>query len=411
MLKFKRKDLHIEHVKLLDIAKQYGTPTYVYSKNKIVNNFFEYKNILKSKNDIICFSCKSNSNGTILKLLAKLGSGVDTTSGGEIYRCLRAGFSPSMIVYAGVGKTYEEIEYALKSSIFMFNVESFDELNLIDKIAKKVKAKARISFRINPEIDINTHPYVVTGKNGTKFGIPYYDAIRAYLTAKKKKNIVISGIHFHIGSQILDLKPYKIAADKIKKIVDILELKNGIKLEYINCGGGIGIKYKNNQKILRPKRFISEMFSIFGLKHKMIFEPGRSIVGNAGHLLIKIIYKKSSYGKNFLITNSGMNDLIRPALYNAYHNTIPIKYINTKKIKTDIVGPICETGDFIARDVILPSLKQNDYLLVTCTGAYGASMASQYNSRPLITEVLIECDKTFLMRKRAKYDDLLLNEV
>ncbi|GMO70011.1 MAG: diaminopimelate decarboxylase [Endomicrobiia bacterium] len=408
MLNFKKKDLCIEQVKLSDIAKEYGTSTYVYSKNQFVNNFEDYKKVLGVKG-VVCFACKANSNRTILKLLADIGAGADTTSGGEIYRCLKANFDPSKIVYAGVGKTSEEIEYALKNEIFMFNVESLEELDAIDKIAGRVKIKAKIAFRINPYVDPNTHSYIATGKKGTKFGIPYEDAVKAYLIAKKKKNVIILGVHYHIGSQILDIKPFKIAAQKIKKIIDALE-KNGIGLKYINCGGGLGVEYTKSQKAPSPEQLIPELFSVFDKDKKFIFEPGRSIIANAGYLLVKVVYRKFSGGKNFLITDAGMNDCIRPTLYEAYHEIIPIKKINARKVKTDVVGPICESGDFIGKDRMLPVLAQGEHLLVTCVGAYGAAMSSEYNSRPLLAEVLVDGNKTTLIRKRAKWEDLLLNE-
>jgi diaminopimelate decarboxylase len=411
VFKFNSDDLYIEKIKIHDIALEYGTPIYIYSKQKIIKNFENYKNAFGLRDDIVCFACKTNSSFRILKLLSSLNSGADTTSGGEIYRCLNAGINPSKIVYAGVGKTSDEIIYALKNKILMFNVESFEELDLIDKISMKMNLKAKIAFRINPDVDPKTHSHIVTGKAGTKFGIPYNEALKAYLIAKKKKNIEIFGIHFHIGSQILDIVPFENAAYKIKKIVDDLSV-NGINIKYINCGGGLGIKYKKNQNELDPKILVHKMFSIFGENKKFIFEPGRSIVGNAGVLLTKIIYRKTySNIKNFFIVDSGMNDLIRPSLYNAYHEIIPIKKTNSKKIKVDVVGPICETGDFFAKDVMLPFLENGDYLLITCTGAYGMSMSSQYNSRLFLPEILIDNDNFLLIRKRSKYSDLLINEL
>jgi diaminopimelate decarboxylase len=410
MISFKKKDLYIENVKFSDIAKDYGTSIYVYSKQQIITNFKAYKDGLGEKEGLICFACKTNSNGAILKILAGLGAGADTASGGEIYRCLKAGFNPSKIVYAGVGKTSQEIEYALKSKIFMFNVESFEELDAIDKIARKLKTKANIAFRINPYVNPDTHSYIVTGKKGTKFGIPYEDALKAYLTAKKKKNINVIGIHSHIGSQILEIKPFVVAANKIKKIVDEVE-KNGIKISYIDCGGGLGIKYEKEQKVPSPNQLMSEIFSIFDKNKKFIFEPGRSIIGDAGYLLTKVLYRKMSGGKSFLITDAGMNDLIRPTLYEAYHEIIPVKKSNAKKVKTDVVGPICESGDFMCKDRILPIVEQDGYLLITCAGAYGASMSLQYNSRPLLAEVLADGKQTKLIRKRASYKDLTLNEI
>jgi diaminopimelate decarboxylase len=410
VLQFKKSDLCVEQVKLSDIAERYGTGVYVYSKNQIVENFESYKKALGTKSGLICFACKTNSNGVILKLLSKLGAGADTTSGGEIYRCLKAGFDPSKIVYAGVGKSAEEIKYALKSKILMFNVESFEELDAIDKIARSMKVKAKISLRVNPYVDPDTHSYIVTGRKGTKFGIPYKDALRAYLLAKQKENIAIVGIHSHIGSQILDIAPFRLAAQKIKGIVDAVE-KNIVKLEYINCGGGLGIEYEKNQKAPSPKQLMSEIFGVFDKDRKFIFEPGRSIIGNAGHLLAKVLYRKVSGSKNFLITDVGMNDLIRPTLYKAYHEIVPVRKTSSKKVKTDVVGPICESGDFVGKGRMLPVLEQGDYLLVTYTGAYGAAMSSEYNSRPLLPEVLVDGDKTTLIRKKADYRDLLLNEI
>ncbi|MDR2351383.1 MAG: diaminopimelate decarboxylase [Endomicrobium sp.] len=410
MLEFRKDDLYIENVKLSDIAKEYGTSTYVYSKQQIVSNFENYKKAMVLKDGLICFACKTNSSGAILKILAGLGAGADTTSGGEIYRCLKADFNPSKIVYAGVGKTAEEIEYALRSKIFMFNVESFEELNVIDKIAGKLKIKANIAFRINPYVNPDTHSYIVTGKKGTKFGIPYEDAVKAYLTAKKKKNISVVGIHFHIGSQILEVEPFIVAAKKIKKIVDEVEM-NGMWISYIDCGGGLGIKYEKGDKVLSPKRLMSKIFSVFDKDKKFIFEPGRSIIGDAGHLLAKVLYRKMSGGKSFLITDAGMNDLIRPTLYDAYHEIVPVKKTSAKKVKSDVVGPICESGDFMGKDRMLPIVEEGECLLVTCAGAYGAAMSSEYNSRPSIAEVLVDGKQTKLIRKRASYKDLMFNEI
>jgi diaminopimelate decarboxylase len=410
MLEFRKDDLYIENVKLSNIAKEYGTSTYVYSKQQIVNNYESYKNAMGAKEGLICFACKTNSNGNILKILSELGAGADTTSGGEIYRCLKAGFDPLKIVYAGVGKTSEEIEYALKSSILMFNVESFEELVAIDKVAGKLKTKANIAFRINPYVNPDTHSYIVTGKKDTKFGIPYEDAIKAYLTAKKKKNINIVGMHFHIGSQILEVEPFIVAAKKVKKIIDEVE-KNGIHISYIDCGGGLGIKYEPGDKVPSPKNLMSKLFPIFDKDKKFIFEPGRSIIGNAGHLLTKVLYRKISGRKSFLIIDAGMNDLIRPTLYSAYHEIVPVKKTGAKKVKTDVAGPICESGDFMGKERMLPLIEQGRYLLVTCAGAYGAAMSSQYNSRPLLSEVLVDGKQTKLIRKRASYKDLTLNEI
>ncbi|MDR3111558.1 MAG: diaminopimelate decarboxylase [Elusimicrobiota bacterium] len=411
MLNFVDVDLYIEKIKLSDIAKKYGTAVFVYSKKKIVDNFANYKKALNKKKGLICFACKANSNGKILEILAKLGAGADTTSGGEIFRCLKAGFSASKIVYAGVGKTSEEIEYALKNKILMFNVESLEELDTINNIAAKLKAKAKIAFRINPHVDPDTHQNIATGKKGTKFGIDYNEAVEAYDYAKTKKNIIISGIHFHIGSQILDIRPYEAAAQKIQKIILQLQ-KNGIKIEYVNIGGGLGIAYEKWQEYLLPHELAETVLPIFDKNKKIIFEPGRSIIADAGHLLSKVIYRKFSGEKNFIIVDAGMNDLVRPALYGSYHEIVPIKKSNiNNKIKTDIVGPICESGDFMGKDRTLSLLEQGDFLLIKNTGAYGFAMSSQYNSRPMLPEVLVDKDKATLIRKRGTFKDLLLNEV
>ncbi|MDR2708494.1 MAG: diaminopimelate decarboxylase [Elusimicrobiota bacterium] len=407
MFSFVGKDLFIENVKVLDIEKKYKTATYIYSKNKIIQNYKAYHTPLAEsrRSGLICFAVKTNPNVSLLKILAKLKSGTDTVSGGEIYRSLEAGILPEKIVYAGVGKTAEEIEFALKKNIFMFNVESFQELEAIDKIAKKLKKVAHIAFRINPDVDPDTHSHIVTGKKGTKFGIPYDEALHAYAFAKKHKNVLPIGIHSHIGSQILDVSAYKLAAVKIKKITDELA-KNGIQIEYINCGGGLGIAYKKDQKVPTPADLMKEIFEVFDADKKFIFEPGRSIIGDAGCLLTKVIYEKSSGEKNFLIVDAAMNDLIRPSLYDAYHEIIPIKDVKEEMFKTDVVGPVCESGDFLAKDRVLPRLKQGDFLIVTCTGAYGAAMASEYNLRPHLAQVLIDKDKMTLIRKRGQYKDL-----
>jgi diaminopimelate decarboxylase len=409
MIRFNKNELFIEQTSLSSIAKKYGTAAYVYSKNQIINNLEAYQKALKPREGLICFACKTNASGQILKILAKQGAGADTTSGGEIFRCLKAGFNPSKIVYAGVGKTAEEIEYALKSKILMFNVESFEELEAINKIAGKLKTKAKIAFRVNPNVDPDTHSYIVTGKKGTKFGIPYEEAFEAYLIASKMKNIQAVSVHTHIGSQILEVAPFKLTAMKIKKLTDKLE-KAGIRLEYINCGGGLGIEYTEKDKALSPKQLLSEIFQLFPKDKKFIFEPGRSIVANAGHLIAKVIYRKISGDKNFLITDAGMNDLIRPTLYEAYHEIIPVKKTSAKKMKTDIVGPICESGDFMGKDRMLPYLNQGEFLLIKNAGAYGAAMSSNYNARPFLPEILVDGKKAELIRKRGTYKDLLINE-
>jgi diaminopimelate decarboxylase len=412
MDRYVKNKLYIENAPLSKIVEKYSTPLFIYSQTQIENNFNAYKNALTKYNHLICFAAKTNSNYSVLKVLAKLGAGVDAVSGGEIFRALKAGIKAQKIVYAGVGKTAAEIEYALKSNILMFNVESLEELEAINKIAGKLKKKAKIAFRVNPNVDVDTHKYITTGKKGTKFGIEIETARKAYAAAAKMKNILPVGVHCHIGSQILDVKPFTLAAKKLRLLVDSLE-KDGIKLNYVNFGGGWGISYKNGVTKAPTGNLINAVLAEFKGHYlkTFIFEPGRSIIGDAGYLAAKITYRKTSAGKSFLITDAGMNDLIRPTLYEAYHEIIPLNKTSAKTVKTDVVGPICESGDFLAQNRQLPVYKQGEILLVKGAGAYGFAMSSQYNSRPLAAEVMVKGKDVKLIRRRSTYKDLLLNEV
>ena len=405
-IKYIKNELFIEGLSAKKIAELYGTPAYIYSKKLILNNFNSYKKAFNK--DIVCYAVKANSNQTLLEILAGLGAGADIVSGGELFKALRAGIHAQKIVYSGVGKTAEEIKYALESNILMFNVESYEELCAINKIAGQMNKKARISFRVNPNVDPDTHKYIATGKHGTKFGIKYEDAINMYVSASKMANIEIVGIDTHIGSQILKIEPYKLAALKISKLIDKLESLN-IKLKYIDIGGGLGIKYEKNQKPPKPADLKKAVMSVFG-KYKdktLIVEPGRSIIGDTGVMLGKVIYRKKSGNKNFLIVDIGMNDLIRPTLYDAYHNILPVKKTSKKPIVMDIVGPICESGDFIAKDRKFPLLEQGDLIAVECIGAYGSSMASQYNSRKRSRGIIVDGKKVIHIRRRDEFEDLL----
>lgn len=405
-IKYIKNELHIESLSAAQLAKLCGTPTYVYSKKLILNNFNNYKKAFK--NDIVCYAVKANSNQTLLKILAELGAGADIVSGGELFKALRAGIDPQKIVYSGVGKTAEEITYAIESNILMFNIESYEELCEINKIAKKINKTARISFRINPNVDPDTHKYIATGKHGTKFGIKYEDALDMYIAASKMSNIEIVGIDTHIGSQILKVEPYRLAAVKIAKLIDRLEKEN-IILKYIDIGGGLGIKYENSQKPPKPAELKKAVMSVFGkYKNKtLIVEPGRSIIGDTGVMIGRVLYRKKSGNKNFLIVDIAMNDLIRPTLYDAYHNIIPVKKTLKKQITMDIVGPVCESGDFMAKDRKFPLLEQGDLIAVECIGAYGSSMSSQYNSRKRARGVIIDGKKIIHIRRRDTFEDLL----
>ena len=402
----------MEKVSLLKLAKKYDTPLYVYSKEKIESNFNLYKKSFKSIDSIICYAVKANSNHGILKILANLGAGADVVSGGELYRVLQAGISSQKIVYSGVGKTSSEIEFALKSNILMFNVESFEEVQQINKTAQKLKTKARISFRVNPNVDPHTHKHITTGKFGSKFGIMYEDAFELYMKANKMKSIEIVGIDSHIGSQLLDITPYKLAAEKISKLIDKLE-ENKINIKYIDIGGGLGIKYTDADKPQNPLNLRKAVMSIYSkYKNKtIIVEPGRSIVGDAGILLGQVIYRKTTGSKNFIITNVAMNDLIRPALYDSYHNILPVKKTSKNRQIADIVGPICETGDYIAKDRSFPILEKEEYIAIESAGAYGRAMASQYNSRPRGAELLVDGSKVTVIRKAETIQDLMSKEL
>jgi len=412
MLKYIRNELFVEKVAISKLAKKFGTPIYIYSQEKLESNFNAYKTGFKGIDTIVCYAMKANSNHSILKLLARLGAGADIVSGGELYRALKAGIKPQKIVYSGVGKTTQEIEFALKSNILMFNVESFEELEKINKIAGKLKKKARISFRVNPNVDAHTHKYITTGKEGNKFGIRYEDALDIYIKASKMKNIEVVGVDSHIGSQILDVAPFKLAAEKMSALIDKLE-ENGIDIKYIDIGGGLGIKYTATDKPQKPidlRKLIMPIYSKYKGK-TIIVEPGRAIVGDTGILVGEVLYRKTSGTKNFIITNLAMTDLIRPALYESFHNVLPVKKSSKKQQVADIVGPVCESSDFIAKDRKFPIPEQGDFIAVECVGAYGRAMASQYNSRLRGTELLVNGSRVKVIRKAETIDDLMSKEI
>ena len=410
MITYQRNQLHVEKVSVESLARRFGTPLFIYSKNTLLENYHAYEKAFGTTPHLICYAVKANSNYTLLKTLAHEGAGADVTSGGELYRALQAGFSPDRIVYAGIGKTAPEIEYGLRNSICMFNVESIEELELINRIALKLKKKAPLAFRINPHVDPHTHHYITTGKSGSKFGIPHYEAVDAYRHAARLKGIEISGIHTHIGSQITEVEPFKLTAVRIAKIVS--QLKSiGIALRSIDIGGGLGITYAD-EKTPSPRELISAVVPAFkGFQGNFICEPGRSIVGNTCVLIAQVTYRKTVEGKKYLIVDAGMNDLIRPTLYDAYHDIVPVTKTGRQGVKLDVVGPICESGDFLGKDRLLPWLGQGEYLAVRCAGAYGFAMSSQYNSRARAAEVLVDGKKVTLIRSRETYQDLVKNEV
>lgn len=407
---YKNNKLYAEDVPVTELVAAFGTPLYIYSYNTILRHFKAYDDAFDGVPHIICFALKANTNSAILRLLAKNGGGADIVSGGELFRALKAGISPKKIVYAGVGKTEEEIRYALKSGILMFNVESEDELKEINRIAADMGVKAPIALRVNPDIDPETHPYIATGLKKHKFGIPIEDALEYYRSIKRLRNLEIVGIHKHIGSQITKVSPFVEALKKILLLINELE-KSGIDIKYLDIGGGLGITYKDEVPPL-PKDLACHLLPLLkGRKLTLIVEPGRSIVGNAGMLVTKVLYLKKGEEKEFVIVDAGMNDLVRPSFYGSYHHIQPIEKKKRKSIVADIVGPICESSDFLARDREIPMVRQGEYLAVMSAGAYGFSMSSNYNSRPRPAEVIVKGKEYALIRKRETYKDLISGEI
>ncbi|MBU2614141.1 MAG: diaminopimelate decarboxylase [Elusimicrobia bacterium] len=404
MFFYKNKQLYCENVPIEKIISKTGTPTYIYSKNKIIENLNAYEKAFSPVSHTLCYAVKANTNLSVCKTIFAQGAGADVVSGGELYIALKAGAQPGKIVFAGVGKTREEIRYAIRSKILMFNAESVQEIALINKIAKQEKTKVRLAIRINPHVDAHTHKYITTGKSESKFGISYKRAFETYLLAGKYGNLKLSGIHCHIGSQITST--FRLMAKRMAEL--FIKLQHaGINIEYLDIGGGLGIKY-HNEIPPAPGALAKEVLALLKpLNVKLILEPGRYIVGNAGSLITKVTFTKKSGHKNFLIVDAGMNDLIRPALYEAYHEILPVRQIPGSKKVFDIVGPICETADFFGKTRHLPDIKQGALIAIMCAGAYGFSMSSQYNSRPRLVEVLVYKNSWKIIRKRETYKDLI----
>jgi len=410
LFNYRSAELYAEGVPVRKLVEKYGTPLYVYSYNTILRHFRAYDEAFNGFPHIICFAAKSNANTAILRLIAQNGGGADIVSGGELFLSLKAGVPAGKIVYAGVGKTEEEIRFALRSKILMFNVESENELREIDRVAGKMKRKAPVALRINPDIDPQTHPYITTGMKKYKFGIPIEDALEYYNLALKLKNVTVVGVHKHIGSQITKVSPFVDALKRILILVDDLNAQ-GVAIKYLDAGGGLGISYKDEEPPVPKDLARSLMPLLEGRKLTLIMEPGRSIVGNAGILVTKVLYLKQGAEKEFVIVDAGMNDLIRPSLYDAYHKILPVVRKTRESVNCDVVGPICESGDFLARERELKKVRQNEYLAVMSAGAYGFSMSSNYNSRPRAAEVMVRGNQHFLIRKRETYEDLIRNEL
>ncbi|MCS7231859.1 MAG: diaminopimelate decarboxylase [Elusimicrobiota bacterium] len=411
-LKYINGQLYLEEVEVKKIIEKFSTPIYVYSKNQIIENFKEYKEAFGDRSHLICYAMKANSNCEILRIIKELSGGVDVTTGGELFRALKAGISPKKIVYAGVGKTKEELLYAIENKILLLNIESADETKLLNYLANTKKTKLNIAIRINPEVNTHTLSYISTGEEGTKFGIPISEAVDfVKYIIKNCKNLKLVGLHFHIGSQICTLQPFIEATKKVCNLVRKINLL-GIRLKYLDIGGGLGIRYKNENPPT-AKQLIKNLLKYIPKDLTVICEPGRYIVGNAGILVSKVLYHKSLKNKNFLIVDASMTDLIRPSFYGAYHNIIPVKlsdYERLPKKYYDIVGPVCETSDFLGKKRKLPDIPNNEYLVVETAGAYGFVMSSNYNSRLRPAEVMVDKDKFYLIRKAENYEDLIRKE-
>ena len=405
---YQQQQLHVEELALSEIARQFGTPCYVYSRASIEENWRAFDSALGNTPHLVCFAVKANSNLAVLNVLARLGSGFDIVSGGELSRVLQAGGAPDKIVFSGVGKTLAEIRQALDVGIHCFNVESQAELLRINQVAADMDKCAPVSLRVNPDVDAKTHPYISTGLRENKFGIDIKQAIAVYQEAANLKNLKVVGIDCHIGSQLTETRPFIDALSRIMALVEELA-KLGILLQHIDVGGGLGVCYKEENPP-SPQEYVAALQTVLGANHpyKILLEPGRAIVGNAGVLLTQVEYlKENTANKHFAIVDAGMNDLIRPALYQAWQAIVPItQQADRVTAEYDVVGPVCETGDFLGKSRSL-AIAAGDILAVRSSGAYGFVMSSNYNTRPRATEIMVDGDKVHVIRRRETLEDLL----
>ncbi len=406
---YKDGGLHCEEVSIATIANNVGTPFYLYSHRTLVRHFKAFDSAFEKVRHLVCYSVKANSNIALLRIFVNLGAGLDVASGGELYRALQSGVDPKKVVFSGVGKTEQEIEYALNSGILMLNVESSQELGHIDEIAGRLGTRAPVAIRVNPDIDPKTHPYVATGLRENKFGIDFNLSVKEYTYAKGLPHLEIIGVDCHIGSQLIELQPFVEALRKVKELIHNLG-ERGIGIQYLDLGGGLGITYKDEVPPHPTEYAKAIVEETADSDYTLIFEPGRVIVGNAGILVSRVLYTKETGEKNFVIIDAGMNDLIRPSLYGSFQGILPVAEGKEEEIVADVVGPICESGDFIARDRRMPKFKPGDLLAVMSAGAYGFSMSSNYNSRPRICEVLGMGDRFHIIRERESYEDLVRGE-
>ena len=408
---YRNGELFCEQVKVADVVKKAGTPLYLYSHTMIIDHFRKVRDAFAPVKPVVCFAMKANSNMAILKALAKAGAGFDVVSGGELKKVLKVGAEPKKIVFASVGKTVQEIETAVKTGILFFNVESAQELERIQDVCARLRKKQRVSLRMNPDVDPHTHSFITTGHKASKFGMDIRTVEGLLRRHREFPNLILGGLHIHIGSQILEARPFQQAIKKALAVIARAR-KNGVRIDTLNIGGGLGIIYKKEtpQTAAQYAAKVLPLLKRSGLR--VILEPGRFIVGNSGILLTRVLYLKESHSRQFAIVDAGMNDLIRPSLYGAYHEIRPISRNGTfsKKTRYDVVGPVCESGDFFAKNRPLPVLKSGAVLAVFGAGAYGFTMSSNYNSRPRAAEVLVKGASWYLIRQRERIEDLFRGE-
>jgi diaminopimelate decarboxylase len=407
---YQNNELYCERVPVRKIVEETETPAYIYSKKFFVDKYSEFKEAFKSVNNTLFFATKSNFNLNVMKIFCDLGSGIDVNSGGELYRALKAGFPSERIILSGVGKTEDELRLAIVNNLLMIKAESFEEVHVIDQIAGSLGKTASVAIRVNPDVDAKTHPYISTGLAENKFGIPSNETVSIFLEASKLKNVKVAGIDMHIGSQIVKIDPYKEAVEKLAKMLGELK-KNGIEIEHFDIGGGIGVKYKDETPF--PISSLAEAILpvIKPLGIDLFFEPGRYLTANAGILAAKVLYTKTNGSKNFIVVDTAMTDLIRPSIYGSYHHVQPVVLHEGKKdITADVVGPVCESSDFLAKNREITECGRGDLLAVMSAGAYGMVMASNYNMRRRPPEIIVDGDKYFIARSRETYEHMLYDE-
>ncbi len=408
---YRNFDLCCEQVSLRSLAADVGTPAYVYSKAALLESYRAYDDAFAEVPHVVCYSIKANANLGVLATLARAGAGADIVSGGELFRALRAGFPPSRIIFSGVGKTRDEMRDALEAEILMFNVESLSELRTLDEVARELGVRAPVALRVNPDVDPQTHPYIATGLKTSKFGIPFAQALEAYEEAASLKGVEVVGADMHIGSQLTRAAPFADAVARLASLVKALR-ERAIAIRTVDVGGGLGIRHRDETPPTHREYATALLPALRELGVTVLLEPGRSIVGNAGVLLTRVLYRKDTGDKKFVVIDAAMNDLIRPPLYDSYHEVRPVSEarLGGPTEKVDVVGPICESGDFLAKDRELARTEEGDLLAVMSAGAYGFAMASNYNTRPRAAEVLVDGNRYTIVRRRETYEDLVAGE-